>query len=82
MQTSTLLKDKVNAGFMVERIEDMNDEYLKALKQTLVIVGDTELLSVPPLLTVYKQAPTLNNKITALAIIQDEIGHAHIAIVY
>lgn len=79
MQQSTLLKEKVNAGFMVERIEDMDEEYLKALKQTLTIVGDTELLSVPPLLTVYKQAPTLNNKITALAIMQDEIGHAHIA---
>jgi ring-1,2-phenylacetyl-CoA epoxidase subunit PaaA len=63
----------------VERQEDMNDEYLHALKQTLTIVGDTELLSVPPLLTVYDQAPTLNHKITALAIMQDEIGHAHIA---
>ncbi len=52
---------------------------MQALKQTLLIVGDTELLSVPPLLTVYDQAPTLNHKITALAIMQDEIGHAHIA---
>ncbi|MFM1654533.1 Phenylacetic acid catabolic protein [Brevibacillus sp. B_LB10_24] len=79
MEQAALLKEKVHSGFMVERIEDMNDEYLKALKQTLVIVGDTELLSVPPLLTVYDQAPTLNSKITALAIMQDEIGHAHIA---
>ncbi len=79
MDQAVMLKEKVNAGFMVESREDMNDEYLTALKQTLVIVGDTELLSVPPLLTVYKEAPTLNNKITALAIMQDEIGHAHIA---
>ena len=57
----------------------MNPEYVKALKQTLMIVGDTELLSVPPLLTVYDQAPNLNYKITALAVMQDEIGHAHIA---
>ncbi|OMP67293.1 Phenylacetic acid catabolic protein [Domibacillus epiphyticus] len=76
---TNLLKDKVNNGFIVERAEDMNEEYLKAIKQTLLIVGDTELLSVPPLLTVYDQAPTLNHKITALAIMQDEIGHAHIA---
>lgn len=74
-----LLQEKLHAGFMVERLEDMNDEYFQALKQTLTIVGDTELLSVPPLLTVYDQAPTLNHKITALAIMQDEIGHAHIA---
>jgi ring-1,2-phenylacetyl-CoA epoxidase subunit PaaA len=76
---TNILKEKVNAGFIVERQEDMNEEYLKAIKQTLLIVGDTELLSVPPLLTVYDQAPTLNHKITALAIMQDEIGHAHIA---
>ncbi|MBM7717026.1 ring-1,2-phenylacetyl-CoA epoxidase subunit PaaA [Bacillus thermophilus] len=79
MENAELLKEKVRKGFMVEGLEDMNGEYLRALKQTLVIVGDTELLSVPPLLTVYNQAPTLNNKITALAIMQDEIGHAHIA---
>jgi ring-1,2-phenylacetyl-CoA epoxidase subunit PaaA len=79
MELDTLLKKKVNEGFIVERKEDMNEEYLKALKQTLLIVGDTELLSLPPLLTVYDQAPSLNHKITALAIMQDEIGHAHIA---
>ncbi|KZN95384.1 phenylacetic acid catabolic [Aeribacillus pallidus] len=79
MDQAALLKEKIQNGFIVEGVGDMNEEYLKALKQTLVIVGDTELLSVPPLLTVYDQAPTLNNKITALAIMQDEIGHAHIA---
>ncbi|AUI35181.1 Phenylacetic acid catabolic protein [Geobacillus thermoleovorans] len=79
MDQATLLKEKVQNGFIVEGIDDMNEEYLNALKQTLTIVGDTELLSVPPLLTVYDQAPTLNSKITALAIMQDEIGHAHIA---
>ncbi|WP_339229253.1 Phenylacetic acid catabolic protein [Aeribacillus sp. FSL K6-2833] len=79
MDQAALLKEKIQNGFIVEGVGDMNEEYLKALKQTLIIVGDTELLSVPPLLTVYDQAPTLNNKITALAIMQDEIGHAHIA---
>ncbi|MDR4887663.1 Phenylacetic acid catabolic protein [Fredinandcohnia sp. QZ13] len=79
MKEAEVLLEKVQNGFIVERMEDMNDEYLKALKQTLAIVGDTELLSVPPLLTVYNQAPNLNYKITALAVMQDEIGHAHIA---
>ncbi|WP_438823905.1 Phenylacetic acid catabolic protein [Bacillus sp. JJ1566] len=79
IKEAEVLLEKVQNGFIVERMEDMNDEYLKALKQTLAIVGDTELLSVPPLLTVYDQAPNLNYKITALAVIQDEIGHAHIA---
>lgn len=79
MDQASLLKEKIKQGFILEKVEDMNDEYLDFLKQTLVIVGDTELLSAPPLLSVYDQAPTLNNKITALAVIQDEIGHAHIA---
>jgi ring-1,2-phenylacetyl-CoA epoxidase subunit PaaA len=79
MNQAVVLMEKVQKGFMVERLEDMNDEYKKALIQTLVIVGDTELLSVPPLLTVYNEAPNLNYKITALAVMQDEIGHAHIA---
>ncbi|KGA95668.1 phenylacetic acid catabolic family protein [Alkalihalobacillus alcalophilus ATCC 27647 = CGMCC 1.3604] len=74
-----VLLEKVQKGFTVERVEDMDEAYLKALKQTLTIVGDTELLSVPPLLTVYNEAPNLNYKITALAVMQDEIGHAHIA---
>lgn len=76
---ANVLKEKIQKGFVVELEEDMNEEYKKALQQTLVIVGDTELLSVPPLLTVYKEAPNLNLKITALAVMQDEIGHAHIA---
>ncbi|GMA51358.1 1,2-phenylacetyl-CoA epoxidase, subunit A [Alicyclobacillus contaminans] len=73
------LVEKIQRGFVVETIDDMTEEYLHALIQTLTITGDTELLSVPALLTVYKQAPTLNRKITALAIMQDELGHAHIA---
>lgn len=79
MSQEEILMDKVKNGFIVERRDDMNKEYLNALKQTLTIVGDTELLSVPPLLSVYNEAPNLNYKITALAVMQDEIGHAHIA---
>ena len=74
-----LLIERIGKGFIVESVEDMTEDYLQALKQTLTITGDTELLSIPPLMTVYKEAPTLNKKITTLAIMQDEIAHAHIA---
>ncbi|MBB6282575.1 Phenylacetic acid catabolic protein [Geobacillus subterraneus] len=77
--TKEELIQKIKDGFILENREDMNDEYCEALKQTLKIVADTELLSVPPLLTVYDEIPILNLKITALAVMQDEIGHAHIA---
>ncbi|WP_163528652.1 Phenylacetic acid catabolic protein [Halobacillus ihumii] len=79
MSQAEVLMEKVQKGFMVERLEDMDEDYKKALMQTLTIVGDTELLSVPPLMTVYNEAPDLNYKITALAVMQDELGHAHIA---
>lgn len=73
------LQQKVQDGFIVEDREDMNEEYYQTLIQTLIIVGDTELVSVPPLITGYQDAPNLNRKIVALSIMQDEIGHAHIA---
>jgi len=79
MSETNVLQERIQKGFVVESPEDMNEEYKKAIMQTLTIVGDTELLSVPPLLTVYKEAPNLNLKITALAVMQDEVGHAHIA---
>lgn len=74
-----VLIERISKGFIVESPEDMTEDYLNALKQTLTITGDTELLSIPPLMTVYKEAPTLNKKITTLAVMQDEIAHAHIA---
>lgn len=48
MSQAEVLIEKIQKGYMLECKEDMNEEYLRALKQTLRIVGDTELLSVPP----------------------------------
>lgn len=73
-------KEKLYAGFIVENMNDMSEEYKETLIQTLTIVMDTELMSAPAMLSMYKAAPTLNNKISCLAVIQDEIGHAHIAV--
>ncbi|OQP06578.1 hypothetical protein B1690_08715 [Geobacillus sp. 46C-IIa] len=56
--TKEELIQKIKNGFILENQEDMNDEDCEALKQTLKIVADTELLSVPPLLTVYDEIPT------------------------
>lgn len=76
---SAALADRIRRGYTVETLEDMTEDYRQALIQTLTISGDTELVSVPALLTAYQDAPTLNRKITMLAIMQDELGHAHIA---
>nr|WP_076345986.1 Phenylacetic acid catabolic protein [Alicyclobacillus vulcanalis] len=78
-EASRLLAEKIKRGFTVETPDDMTEEYRQALIQTLIITGDTEFASVPALLSAYRTAPTLNRKITMLAIMQDELGHAHIA---
>ncbi|HEY8342760.1 MAG TPA: Phenylacetic acid catabolic protein [Calditerricola sp.] len=76
---ATDLKAWIAEGNTVESRADMNEEYYRTLRDTLIIVGDTELLSVFALRHALDNAPNLNAKITALAIMQDEIGHAHIA---
>ncbi|MEB3100156.1 Phenylacetic acid catabolic protein [Ferviditalea candida] len=80
MDKTERLKEKIKSGFMLECKDDMSEEYLHLLIQTLTIVADTELMSAPAMLSSYKDAPTLNNKISILAVVQDEIGHAHIAL--
>lgn len=79
MISSEELQSKVQNGFIVETLDDVDDRYLNALKQTLLIVGDTELVSIFTIQTAIGFVKTLNSKIAELAIIQDEIGHAHIA---
>lgn len=78
--TAAALKDQVHRGFMVETVEDMNAEYLEALKQTLIISADTELMSVPVTGFGPRFAPTVNAQISCVAIHQDEMGHNHIAV--
>ena len=73
------LKERIGRGFMVESMDDMNPEYLSALKQTLLIVGDTELVSVASIHHALHNTPNLNAQISLLSIMQDELGHAHIA---
>lgn len=80
MEKAELLKERIYSGFMLECEDDMTEEYRNLLIQTLIIVADTELMSAPAMLSSYQDAPTLNNKISVLAVVQDEIGHAHIAL--
>jgi ring-1,2-phenylacetyl-CoA epoxidase subunit PaaA len=73
------LVERIRSGFVVESVDDMTEEYLKALRQTLIIVADTELMSAPLLGWGPRFAPTVNAQISSMAIVQDEIGHAHLA---
>ena len=56
----------------------MSPEYLRGLRRILTVSADTELVSAPAYLRATRYAPALNNFGSAVSIIQDELGHAHI----
>jgi ring-1,2-phenylacetyl-CoA epoxidase subunit PaaA len=66
-------------GQLIESKNEMTPEYLKELKHTLVVSGDTELISAPAYYLAAQRAPSINAFMTGIAIIQDELAHAHIA---
>jgi ring-1,2-phenylacetyl-CoA epoxidase subunit PaaA len=73
------LAERIRAGFVVESAADMDEAYRRALRETLIVSGDTEFVSAAVLWTALDRAPSLNSQMSLLAVIQDELGHAHIA---
>src|SRR3979411_1214648 len=66
-------------GELIETVDEMTPGYLKELKHTLLVSGDTELISAPAYYLPAKRAPSINAFMTSIAIIQDDPAHAHIA---
>jgi ring-1,2-phenylacetyl-CoA epoxidase subunit PaaA len=79
MLTDEQLKRRLDQGLLVETREQMSEQYREDLIRVLTVSGDTELISVPSYYYAAQRAPSLNSKISGLAIIQDEMSHAHIA---
>jgi len=75
----TLLRKKVQEGSLIESVDEMTEGYKRELRHIVTVSGDTELLSAPAYYFAARKAPSVNSMISALAIIQDELGHAHIA---
>ena len=69
----------IKSGELIESRREMTPEYLRELKHTLIVSGDTELISAPAYYLAAKRAPSINAFMTGIAIIQDELAHAHIA---
>ncbi len=57
----------------------MSPSYLEGMIRILTVSADTELISAPAYYNAGQHAPSLNAFGSATAIIQDELGHAHIA---
>lgn len=75
----TELLQRIGAGKLVEGPEYANERYREGLKRTLIVSGDTELISAPSYLRAAQHAPRIQSYISVMGIIQDELGHAHIA---
>jgi ring-1,2-phenylacetyl-CoA epoxidase subunit PaaA len=77
-RTDEEVKEAVASGEIIEKIEEMSPGYLRALKRLMLVQADTELMSVLCYQPVANTAPTLDTRISASAIVQDEAGHANI----
>jgi ring-1,2-phenylacetyl-CoA epoxidase subunit PaaA len=76
---NTAFERLLDKGELVESTSEMTPEYLKELKHTLIVSGDTELISAPAYYLAAQRAHSINAFMTGIAIIQDELAHAHIA---
>jgi ring-1,2-phenylacetyl-CoA epoxidase subunit PaaA len=71
--------ERLRAGKLVESADQMSEKYRDGMKRILTVSADTELVSAPAYYLAAKDAPTINAFVSAMGIIQDEMGHAHIA---
>lgn len=79
MLSEEALEERLRAGKLIEGPEHVSASYRDALVRTLIVSGDTELISAPSYLRAAQHAPTISSYMSTISIIQDELGHAHIA---
>src|SRR5215203_5456636 len=80
--TEEILLDRIKSGRLIEDSSQATERYIEGLKRTLIVSADTELISAPAYMNATKDfstLPSVNNYITVMGIVQDELGHAHIA---
>ena len=77
--TNAAVLERIQEKRLIEGVEHMSPAYLEGMKRILTVSADTELVSAPAYLHAARSAPNINTFGSAIAIIQDELGHAHIA---
>src|SRR2546422_11475641 len=78
-QSEEALLGRIRKQQLIESIDHMSPIYLEGMKRILTVSADTELISSPAYYHAAVHAPSLNSFGSAITIIQDELGHAHIA---
>ncbi len=79
LQSEEALLTRIHKQQLVESVEHMSPIYLEGIKRILTVSADTELISAPAYYNAATHAPSLNAFGSAISILQDEMGHAHIA---
>ena len=79
MISEEALRERLSQGLLIESQDQMTAQYRDDLIRILTVSADTELVSAPAYFRAAKRAPSVNSFVSGLAIIQDEMGHAHIA---
>lgn len=79
MTTEQQIKKQVQKGRMIESTDEMTEGYKKALKQILMVSADTELMSAPAYYEQSLEAPSADARASCISVLQDELGHGHIA---
>ena len=79
LKTEAELLERLRTGRLIEGLDTATEAYVEGLKRTLIVSADTELISAPAYLRAARDAPSINSYMSAVSIIQDELGHAHIA---
>ena len=79
LQSEEALLNRIHRQQLVESLDHMSPIYLEGIKRILTVSADTELISAPAYYNAATHAPSLNAFGSAISILQDEMGHAHIA---
>jgi 1,2-phenylacetyl-CoA epoxidase catalytic subunit len=79
LQSEEAVLERIRKQQLIESIEHMSPMYVEGMKRILTVSADTELISSPAYYHAAVHASTLNAFGSAVSIIQDELGHAHIA---
>ncbi len=77
--TDAQVRERITEHKLIEHVGHMSPAYLEGIKRILTVSADTELISAPAYWHAARHAPNINSFGSAIAIIQDELGHAHIA---
>ncbi len=77
--TDAAVLQRIQEHKLIENLDHMSATYLEGIKRILTVSADTEYVSAPAYMHAARFAPNINSFGSAIAIVQDELGHAHIA---